>query len=66
MYLISFYNESRDYSHSEGNPMLPQAAEAAFVSAYNMRFFNDTMGYSPVLKEHRRVISEAFYRRLGI
>lgn len=60
------WNINRDYSHAEGNPMLPQAAEVAFVSAYNMRFFNDTMGYSPVLKEHRRVISEDFYRRLGI
>ena len=60
------WNINRDYSHADGYPLFPRAAEVAFVSAYNMRFFNDTMGYSPVLKEHRRVISEDFYRRLGI
>ena len=43
-----------------------KAAEVAFVSACNMRFFNDKLGYSPVLKQHRRVIDEQLYFRLGI
>lgn len=60
------WNIHHDYSHAEGNPFVPHAAEVAFVSAYKMRFFNDTMGYSPVLKEYRRVIDESFYRTLGI
>ena len=60
------WNINRDYSHADGNPLIPLAAEAAFVSAYNMRFYNDTMGYSPILKQQRRVIEESFYRRLGI
>ena len=60
------WDVNRDYCHAEGDPMIPFAAEVAFVSAYNMRFFNDKLGYSPVLKQHRRVIDEQLYFRLGI
>lgn len=55
-----------DYSHAEGSPLIPYAAEVAFVSAYNMRFYDDKTGYSPVLKKHRRVIEDSLYERLGI
>ena len=57
---------NRDYSHAEGEPLIPNAAEVAFVSAYNMRFFGNKTGYSPVLKQHRCVIDESLYRALGI
>ena len=57
---------NRDYSHAEGDPMIPFAAEVAFVSAYNMRFFNDKLGYSPMLKKRQRIIDEQLYLRLGI
>ena len=60
------WDVNHDYSHAEGNPMIPYAAEVAFVSAYNMRFFDDKMGYSPVLKKHLRVIDEKLYLRLEI
>ena len=56
---------NRDYSHAEGEPLIPNAAEVAFVSAYNMRFFGDKTGYSPVLKQQRRVIDESLYQALG-
>ena len=45
------WDVNRDYCHAEGDPMIPFAAEVAFVSAYRMRFFNDKLGYSPVLKK---------------
>lgn len=57
---------NRDYSHAEGDPMIPNTAEVAFVSAYNMRFFDDKTGYSYVLKRQRRVIDESLYQALGI
>ena len=57
---------NRDYCHADGDPLIPNAAEVAFVSAYNMRFFGDKTGYSPVLKRQRRVIDESLYRALGI
>ncbi len=57
---------NRDYSHAEGDPMIPNTAEVAFVSAYNMKFFGDKTGYSPVLKHQRRVIDDSLYRALGI
>ena len=57
---------NHDYCHADGDPMIPFTAEAAFVSAYNMRFFDDKLGYSPVLKQYRRVIDEQFYLRLGV
>ena len=57
---------NHDYSHAEGAPFIPNAAEVAFVAAYNMRFFDQTMGYSPVLKRKVRVIDEELYRALGI
>lgn len=60
------WNINRDYCHADGDPLIPLSAEVAFVSAYNMRFYNDTMGYSPVLKRQHRVIEESFYRTLGI
>jgi hypothetical protein len=46
--------------------MIPNTAEVAFVSAYNMKFFGDKTGYSPVLKKQRRVIDDSLYRALGI
>ena len=60
------WNINRDNSHADGNPLVPNTAEVAFVSAYKMRFYNTTMGYSPTLKRYFRVISEDFYRTLGI
>lgn len=57
---------NRDYSHAEGDPLIPYTAEVAFVSAYNMRFFDNKTGYSPVLKKQSRVIDENLYRALGI
>lgn len=57
---------NRDYSHAEGEPMIPNTAEVAFVSAYNMKFFGDKTGYSPVLKRQRRIINDSLYRALGI
>ena len=57
---------NRDYSHAEGDPMIPNTAEVAFVSAYNMKFFGNKTGYSPVLKQQRCVIDDSLYRALGI
>ena len=57
---------NRDYSHAEGDPMIPNTAEVAFVSAYSMKFFDDKTGYSPVLKRQRRIIDDSLYRALGI
>lgn len=57
---------NHDYSHAEGEPLIPNVAEVAFVSAYNMRFFGDKTGYSPVLKRQRRVVDDSLYRALGI
>ncbi len=62
----SEWDINRDYSHADGDPMIPNTAEAAFVAAYNMRFFDKKMGYSPALKCERRVISESLYEALGI
>ncbi len=60
------WDVNRDYCHAEGDPLIPRAAEVAFVSAYNTRFFGDKTGYSPVLKRERRVIDEGLYRALGL
>ena len=60
------WDVNHDYCHADGNPMIPFTAEVAFVSAYNKRFFDDKLGYSPVLKKHQRVIDEQLYHRLGI
>lgn len=57
---------NRDYSHAEGDPLIPNTAEVAFVSAYNMKFFGDKNGYSPVLKRERRIIEKSLYFALGI
>ena len=58
------WDVNRDYSHAEGAPLIPNAAEVAFVSAYNLRFFGDRTGYSPILKQNRRIIDETLYRAL--
>ena len=50
----------RSYSHADGNPLIPNAAEVAFVSAYNMKFFGDETGYG-----NYRVIDESLYDALG-
>lgn len=57
---------NRDYSHAEGDPFVPNAAEVAFVSAYNMKFFGNMTGYSPALKENRRVVNDSLHRALNI
>ena len=60
------WDVNRDYCHADGQPLIPYAAEVAFVSAYNMRFFDDKTGYSPILKRERRIIDESLYCALGI
>ena len=55
------YDIYRDHSAAEGNPLIPYTAEAAFVSAYNIRFFGNTRGYG-----NYRVIDEDFYGRLNV
>ncbi len=57
---------NRANSHADGDPLVPYTAETAFVAAYNMRFYNNAMGYNPVTKAKYRVINEGFYRTLGI
>ena len=57
------WDVNRSYSHAEGDPLVPYAAEVAFVSAYNMRFFDTKMGHNP---DAYRVIREDFYRTLDI
>ncbi len=45
---------NHSYSHAEGNPLIPNAAEVAFFAAYNMKFFGDmrnSSGY-PVVSEN--------------
>lgn len=60
------WDVNRDYSHAGGEPLIPNAAEVAFVSAYNMRFFGNKTGYSPSLQRERRIIDASLYRALGI
>ncbi len=52
---------NENHCHADGDPLVPNSAEAAFVAAYNMRFYNN-------IKDHdgHRVINEDFYRTLGI
>lgn len=57
---------NRDNCHADGDPFVPNTAETAFVSAYNMRFYGNTNGYNPLSKQYYRVISDDFYRDLGI
>ena len=52
----------REHCHADGDPLIPQAAESAFIAAYHMKFYGDIQGYSPSLKRSYRVISEEFYR----
>ena len=56
----------RDNTRADGQPLIPYTAEAAFAAAYDMRFFDDTEGYSPSRRQYSRVIDESFYNRLGI
>ena len=55
---------NHEYSHAEGDPMIPHLAEVAFVSAYKIKFYGNmstnTYGY------WHRVISDKFYQYLGI
>ena len=59
--LLAFvtYNAYSAFDFDNYQPM-------AFVSAYNMRFFDNMLWYSPTLHEYYRVIDEDFYRVLGI
>ena len=44
---------NRHYSHAEGNPLIPNAAEVAFFTAYHMKFFGNmrNSGGYPVVSE---------------
>ncbi len=72
--IISYYNRNdwhdwninRDHFHADGEPLIPNTAEVAFVSAYNMRFLNDKSGYNSVLNRSYQVINESLCRALGI
>ena len=55
------YDVCRSHSTAEGYPLIQNTAEVAFVSAYNMRFFDDKRGY-----DNERIISESLYHALNI
>lgn len=44
---------NRHYSHAEGNPLIPNAAEVAFFTAYHMKFFGNmrNSGGYPVVSD---------------
>ncbi len=60
------WDTNRDYGYAVGDPMIPNTAEVAFVSAYNMKFFGDKTGYSLVLNLQKCIINDSLYRALGI
>ena len=52
---------NRNYSHAEGNPLIPNSAEVAFYAAYRMKFFGNKLngdGYP--------VVSDGLHSALGI
>ena len=55
---------NRTYGHAEGAPLIPNLAEVAFVSAYNMKFFGDMQGYT--YGSWQRVIPLSLYQALAI
>ncbi len=73
---VHYYDEKRNtwkywdirvnHSNAEGWPLIPNTAEVAFVSAYNMRFFGDEKYYSPILKQHLQIINGRIYDLLGV
>ena len=60
------WDVNHEYGHAGGDPFIPNTAEVAFVSAYNMRFFDKKQKYIPSIKKYSRVIDESLYDRLGI
>ena len=56
-----YWDIHQAHTTADGYPFIPYSAEAAFVAAYNMRFFDKTVGHGGY-----RVISEEFYRVLGV
>ncbi len=52
---------NRDYSHAEGNPMIPNSAEVAFFSIYQMKFFGSKLNGSGY-----PVVSDGVHSALGI
>ena len=60
------WDVNHEYGHAGGDPFIPNTAEVAFVSAYNMRFFDKKQHYSPSTKSYYPVIDESLYNRLGI
>lgn len=51
---------NRNYSHAEGNPLIPNAAEVAFYSAYKLKFFGNIKNSSGYY-----VVSDNLYTALG-
>ncbi len=51
---------NRNYSHAEGNPLIPNAAEVAFYSAYRLKFFGNMRN-----SEGYYVVSDNLYSALG-
>lgn len=57
---------NRNNTWAGGDPRIPNTAEVAFVTAYNMRFFDKTTGSRPDSRYRFRVINDELYQRLGI
>ena len=55
---------NRTYGHADGAPLIPNLAEVAFVSAYNMKFYGDKQSYT--YGSWQRVIPLSLYQALGI
>lgn len=63
---LANYPETLANGNADGAPMIPYTAEVAFVSAYDVRFFDNKMGCSPSMEQCRRVIDGTLYNSLGI
>ncbi|SFH90593.1 hypothetical protein SAMN04487861_10811 [Selenomonas ruminantium] len=71
---VYYYSQQKDtwlkwdlnctYSFATGAPFVPNLAEVAFVSAYNMKFYGNKLGYT--YGSWQRVIPESLYQALGI
>ena len=60
-----YCNIKVNHSYADGEPLIPNTTEVAFVSVYNMRFFGDKKYYSPI-KKHLQIIKERSYDLLGV
>ncbi|MEE1362946.1 MAG: hypothetical protein U0K23_10240 [Selenomonadaceae bacterium] len=60
------WDVTKSHDHASGNPLIPLSAETAFMTAYNMKFFGDSLCQPPNRSVSKDYLDKFYREELGV